>query len=143
MSYIYILVPLTAVIIAQLSKFLVPKNKLKFNLKNLVAYSGMPSSHAAVTISLATIIALREGFGSADFAVAALLAFISIRDAVGIRQYIGKQGKIINDIVGDLEDEKYLDENFPQMIEKVGHTPKQLLVGALIGLAVALIFYYC
>jgi len=139
MEYIYIITPCIAVFIAQISKFFVKKNRLKFSFKNLIAYSGMPSSHAAVTISLATIIGLRIGFNSAPFAVAALVAFLSLRDAAGIRQYIGRQGKVINELVEDLDDGDYLDERYPQLIERVGHTPKQLLIGAVIGFIVALI----
>ncbi len=139
MLYIYIITPTIAVLIAQISKFFVKKNRLKFNLKNLIAYSGMPSSHAAVTISLATIIGLRLGFDSASFAIASLVAFLSLRDAAGIRQYIGRQGKVINELVEDLDDGDYLDDRYPQLIERVGHTPKQLLVGAVIGFVVALL----
>lgn len=139
MSYIYLIVPLIAVIIAQVSKFFVRKNKLEFSFKNLIAYSGMPSSHAAVTVSLATIIGLRLGIESAPFAIAALFAFLSIRDAVGIRQYIGRQGKVINELVEDLGDDAYIDDTYPLLKEKVGHTPKQLIVGSIIGFLVAII----
>jgi acid phosphatase family membrane protein YuiD len=130
------------VAIAQISKFFIKKNKLAWSFKNLVAYSGMPSSHAAVTISLSTIIGLRLGFDSAAFAIAALVTLLSLRDAVGIRQYIGKQGKVINELVEDLGDDAYIDDSYPLLKERVGHTPKQLLAGSIIGLAVACILHY-
>lgn len=139
MSLLYLIVPLIAVLIAQISKFLISTNHLKLTLKNLLAYSGMPSSHAAVTISLATIIGLREGFDSALFAIAILVAFLALRDAMGIRQYIGKQGQIINELVDDLNEDRFLDDRYPQLIEKVGHTPAQIIVGTIIGLLVAII----
>jgi acid phosphatase family membrane protein YuiD len=142
MSFIYIIVPLIAVFIAQISKFFIPQNRLKPTLKNLLAYSGMPSSHAAVTVSLVTIIGLKLGINSPIFAISALMSFLALRDALGIRQYIGRQGKIINELVEDLNEDKYLDDRYPQLIEKVGHTPKQILVGSSIGLLVAIIFYY-
>ncbi len=142
MSYIYLIVPFFAVIIAQVSKFFVPKNKLKITLRNLVAYSGMPSSHAAVTVSLATIIGLRLGIDSAPFAVAVLVALLSLRDAAGIRQYIGRQGKVLNELVEDLGDDAYIDDSYPLLKERVGHTPKQLIVGSLIGFIVALVIHY-
>ncbi len=139
MSYIYLIVPLIAVLVSQLSKFFIKKNRLKFSWRNLVAYSGMPSSHAAVTISLATIIGLRLGIASPIFAVATLLAFLSIRDALGIRRYIGKQGEVLNELVEDLNDDKYLDDRYPHLREKVGHTPAQIIVGTIIGIVVGVI----
>jgi len=142
MTYIFILTPLISVIIAQISKFFIKKNRLEWSWKNLVAYSGMPSSHAAVTISLATIIGLKLGFDSVAFAIALLFAFITIRDAVGIRQYIGSQGKIINKLIKDLNEEDHLDERFPILRERVGHTPRQLIAGAIIGIVVALIINF-
>ena len=141
MDFIYILSPLTAVIIAQISKFFIKKNRLSFSWKNLFAYSGMPSSHAAVTVSLAAIIGLEQGVESAIFAISALVAFLSLRDAMGIRQYIGKQGKIINELVDDLNEDRYLDDRYPQLIEKVGHSPAQIIAGSLLGLAVALVYF--
>jgi acid phosphatase family membrane protein YuiD len=142
MSYIYLIVPIVAVSVAQLSKFFIPQNKLAWKLRSLVAYSGMPSSHAAITISLSTIIALRLGFDSAQFAIAALFTLLSLRDAVGIRQYIGRQGKVLNELVGDLGDDSYIDDSYPILKERVGHTPKQLLVGAAIGFIIALLGHY-
>lgn len=141
MSYIYIIAPLVAVFIAQMSKFFIPRNHLKPSIKNLLAYSGMPSSHAAVTISLMTIIGLMQGIDSALFALAALMTFLALRDAMGIRQYIGKQGKVINELVEDLNEDRYLDDRYPQLIEKVGHTPMQIIAGALIGFFVAIVCY--
>lgn len=136
MSFAYILVPLAATLIAQISKFFIKKNRLKFSWRNLIAYSGMPSSHAAVTVSLATIIGLKMGFDSAGFAIAGLLCFLTLRDAMGIRQYIGKQGKVLNEMIEDLNEDRYLDDRYPQLLEKVGHTPAQILVGSVIGLIV-------
>lgn len=142
MSVLYLLVPLIAVGIAQISKFFIKKNHLQFSLKNLLAYSGMPSSHAALTISLTTIIGLGQGILSPLFAVTLLLTIITLRDAMGIRQYIGKQGKVLNELVEDLNEDRYLDDQYPHLIEKVGHTPKQIMVGSVIGFMVALLGYY-
>lgn len=142
MTYIYLIVPILAVLVAQISKFFIPENHLRFSFKNLLAYSGMPSSHAAITMSLATIIYLTEGFTSPLFAVAVLVAFIALRDAIGIRQYIGKQGKVLNELVEDLGEDEYIDDAYPRLIEKVGHTPMQILTGALVGILVAIICFY-
>ena len=141
MSFIYLIVPVVAVLIAQGSKFFISKNRLRFSLKNLIAYSGMPSGHAALTVSLAMIIGLRWGFGTPVFALAFFFTFLTLRDAMGIRQYIGRQGKVLNELVEDLNDDAYLDDTYPHMLEKVGHTPKQLLAGAIIGFVIACLGY--
>lgn len=139
MPYIFIIVPFVSFLIAQVSKFFIKSNRLPFSWKNLLAYSGMPSGHAAVTASLALIIALREGLASPLFAIMALLAAVIIRDAVGIRTYIGRQGKVINTLVKDLEEDEYLERDYPKVKERVGHTIKQIVVGGLIGCLIALI----
>ncbi len=141
MPFIYLVVPAIAVLIAQLTKIFIPRNRLRFSLRNLIAYSGMPSSHAALTLSLATIIGLRHGFDSPVFALAIFVAFLALRDAVGIRQYIGKQGKVLNELVDELNNDEFLDDTYPRMREKVGHTPAQLLAGSAIGAIVACIAY--
>jgi acid phosphatase family membrane protein YuiD len=135
----YLIIPLVAAIIAQLAKFLVKSNDTKISWRSLMAYSGMPSSHAAVTVSLSTVIALGEGFNSATFALAAIFTVIVIRDAVGLRRQVGRQGAIINELAKELNQERLLHEKFPQLLEKVGHTPAQLAVGSLLGLIIGII----
>ena len=120
---------------------LIKGNKTRFSWRNLTVYSGMPSGHSALTVSLATIVFLFEGFSSA-FAVSMILAILTIRDAVGLRRQIGKQGEIINDLVADLDEDDLLDAKYPQLAERIGHTRKQVLAGAIIGFLVSLIGYY-
>jgi acid phosphatase family membrane protein YuiD len=140
--YQILLLPLIAgVVIAQSLKFLIASNHQQFNLKNYLAYSGMPSGHSAMVISLATIIGLKEGFDSAIFAFSVVFAVIIIRDALGIRRYLGQHGRILNILVKDLKDDSVLDENYPHLLEKIGHTPAQVLVGAIIGFLTSLIGY--
>jgi acid phosphatase family membrane protein YuiD len=94
-----------------------------------------------MVISLATIIGLKEGFDSAIFAFSVVFAVIIIRDALGIRRYLGQHGRILNILVKDLKDDSVLDENYPHLLEKIGHTPAQVLVGAIIGFLTSLIGY--
>ena len=139
MSLILIL-PLLSVLIAQISKFFISSNKLKLNWKSFIAYSGMPSGHSALVISLVTIVGLELGIDSPIFAVSLILAFITIRDALGIRKYLGQHGKTLNILVKDLKGD--LDEDYPRLLEKIGHTPAQVLVGSIIGFLVSLLGYY-
>ena len=137
-----IILPLSAAFIAQVAKFFIQTNKMQLSFKNLVAYSGMPSSHVAMVVSLATAIGLQEGWDSPLFGLAFIFAFLIIRDAIGLRQYLGRHGKILNTLVKDLREDELLDEKYPHLIEKIGHTPAQALVGGIIGILVSLIGYY-
>lgn len=137
--YHILLLPLIAGIIAQSIKFFIKTDNGKFDIKNLFAYSGMPSGHGAIVVSLATIIGLEEGLTSPAFALSFILALIVIRDALGIRSYLGQHGKILNILVKDLSNDKVLDEQYPHLIEKIGHTPAQVIVGGLLGFLISLI----
>lgn len=142
MPYLFLLLPLISILIAQSAKFFVKSNHRKLNLKGLMSYSGMPSGHSALVISLLTIVGLIEGINSSDFAISAALSIIVIRDALGLRIYLGQHGKILNLLVKDLKDDKYLDDEYPHLLEKIGHTPAQVLVGSLIGFLVSFLGFY-
>ena len=98
---------------------------------------GMPSSHSATVTALCTSVAIKEGFGSPLFAISALLCIIVMNDAVGVRQETGKQSKALNLILKEMSDspEKF-NEHFRELI---GHTPLQVVCGALTGFAVAML----
>ena len=128
---LYLLLPLAAALIAQCSKFFIKSNNTKFSFKNIVAYSGMPSGHAAMTVSL-----------TAMFGLTFVIMVLTIRDAVGLRRYLGQQGAVINDLVQDLDEDKLLDDKYPHLREKIGHSSAQIAVGALIGFLVSLIGFY-
>lgn len=142
MSYQILIFPLISAAIAQIIKLLIKSNKQKFKFKNLFAYAGMPSGHAAIVVSLATIIGLTQGWHSPFFAISFILAFIVTRDALGLRRYLGRHGRVLNILVKDLKDDQVLDEKYPHLLERIGHTPAQVLVGALIGFTVSLAGYW-
>ena len=115
--------------------------KKKFNLLDaLFGTGGMPSSHSAAVMALCTSIAIRFGFGSPLFAIAGLLCIIVMNDATGVRRETGKQSKALNLILKDLftdsPDKEKLDENFRELI---GHTPLQVVCGAITGIVVAVV----
>lgn len=141
MSYEILLLPIVAGFFAQFTKYFIRSNNQKLKISNMMAYSGMPSSHSAIVSSLSVIIGLREGFNSALFAIAFVVAVITIRDALGIRQYLGQHGRVLNILVKDLDEDKLLDEDYPHLLEKIGHTPAQVIVGCFIGIAVSAISF--
>ncbi len=107
----------------------------KWNLKRFMGAGGMPSSHSAVVVSLATLIAKYIGIDSPVFALSALFAFITMYDAAGVRRAVGEQAHILNKVVKEYKEmtpSEYLQE-------KTGHTPVQVAAGALIGLVTSLI----
>ena len=126
---------------AQLLKLFINSNNLKFNWRSLTSYSGMPSSHAAFVVALTTIIGLTQSITSPLFAVCLIFSLLIIRDALGIRRYLGQHGEIINILVKDLKEDKMLDEVYPKLLEKIGHTPAQIIAGSLIGFFISLASY--
>jgi uncharacterized protein len=130
-----LLTVLVATLVAQLLKVVIFYYKeKKYYWKNLVVTGGMPSSHVAMVISLATIIYLYEGL-STLFVVSLTLALIIIRDAVGIRRAVGEDGILINKIAKKLKIKQEL-----HLV--LGHKPLEVFMGALIGFIIAIIFYF-
>jgi acid phosphatase family membrane protein YuiD len=111
----------------------------KFTLKALFfGTGGMPSSHTATVAALATACAIGEGFNSAIFAIAVVLAIIVMIDATGVRRETGKQSRALNIIIEELfksNDIKALDTHFKELI---GHTPLQVVFGFITGVAAAI-----
>lgn len=97
----------------------------------------MPSSHSAVVTSLSTMIGKECGIDSAIFAISLIFAFVVMYDAAGVRRAAGKQAKILNKIV---ETPGLTGvEVSERLVEVLGHTPIQVLVGAMIGIVVGII----
>jgi len=136
-----ILFPILAGLISQLSKFFIKSNKYEFDLKHLMAYSGMPSTHSAIVASLAAIVGLEDGWNSSIFALSFVLAIIVVRDALGIRRYLGEHSHVINILIKELKDDDLILKKYPRLVEKIGHTPAQVITGSVLGLAVSFIGY--
>ena len=109
----------------------------KFNFKRIMGAGGMPSSHSAVVTSLATMVGKEYGAESPVFAVAVVLACVVMYDAAGIRRAAGKQAELLNKIIETPGLTSV--EVSERLVEVLGHTPIQVIVGALIGIAVGLI----
>jgi acid phosphatase family membrane protein YuiD len=96
----------------------------------------MPSSHSATVTALAVAIGFQDGFSCSLFATAAIFASVVMYDASGIRLHAGKQAEVLNQIVCELPSEHPLSETRP-LRELLGHTPTQVVAGALLGCAIA------
>lgn len=107
----------------------------KFDIMRLFGDGGMPSSHSAMVSSVATICGLIYGFGSAEFAISATLAFIVCHDAKGVRRETGRQAVVINEVLEvlrSLSKEKKISD--VKLKEWVGHSPSQIAAGICIGI---------
>lgn len=137
----YLLSPGSAWVVSQIAKITIHsvKNR-KLVLDRLFGDGGMPSSHSSVVCALATTCLLCFGFTSIEFAITSVLALLTMHDASGIRQESGKQAQAINNLRERLQ--HLMKESPDERLEEfLGHTRFQVLMGALTGVAVALIVH--
>ncbi len=106
--------------------------KRKLELPLLTSAGGMPSSHAAMVCGLATAIAIQEGTKSPLFVMAVALVLVVTYDAVGIRRAASIQARILNQMIDELFSGHPLSET--RLRELLGHTPIQVIVGAVLGI---------
>ena len=126
-------------VVAQLLKTLIHMwfNR-KFVAERLIGSGGMPSSHSATVCALSTAALISYGIGSFEFAISFIFAVIVMHDAMGVRRETGIQAKVLNELI---EVFAAMDSDMsPQdkLKEFVGHTPLQVLIGALLGITIAI-----
>lgn len=109
----------------------------RINFRRFVGAGGMPSSHSAFVTSLATSIGQQEGWGASITALAWVFALIVMYDAAGVRRAAGRQAEILNRIVDDLYHQGRVRED--RLKELLGHTPVEVVAGALLGVMVGLV----
>lgn len=114
----------------------------QFVMERLVGSGGMPSSHSSTVTALATATYMEFGASSFEFAIAVLFAIVVMHDARGVRRETGIQAKLLNDIVKIFEDMGRKEISTQDKLKEfVGHTPLQVLIGAILGMLIAVICY--
>jgi acid phosphatase family membrane protein YuiD len=109
----------------------------KWDIRRFIGAGGMPSTHSALSMCVAVTIGFREGWDSPLFALAIIISFIVMADAAGVRRETGEQAKVLNKIILEFfEERKIRDERLKELI---GHTPFEVIVGALIGIVMAML----
>jgi acid phosphatase family membrane protein YuiD len=108
----------------------------RWNFRRFVETGGMPSSHSAAVSALTTAVGLKEGFGSTLFGVTLYFSLIVMYDAAGLRQAAGRQAVILNRLMNEHFVEAEADRH--RLMELLGHTPLEVLVGATLGVLSAL-----
>ena len=132
-------------------------------LERMVGSGGMPSSHSSLVTSLTVGMARVVGFSTPIFALTLALAAIVMYDAMGVRRAAGEHAKTINKMIVSYKDfwdllankklldfddntdpdepeKKNSDETEKSLKEFIGHTPLEVLAGALLGILVAVIY---
>ena len=113
----------------------------KFVPERLIGSGGMPSCHSAAVCALVTSLVINEGVGSYLVAIAGLLAIVVMYDATGVRRETGNQAKVLNEFIDLFKKNGSEISNDDRLKEFVGHSPLQVLCGAILGIAFA--FLYC
>lgn len=111
----------------------------QFVAERMVGSGGMPSSHSATVCALATATGMECGAGSPEFAITIMLAIIVMYDAMGVRRETGKQGRVLNEMLEIFTNMGKEISPEKRLKEFVGHTPLQVLMGAILGIAIAVI----
>ena len=137
----------SAWVISQILKFLLGIIvERKASLERLIGGGGMPSGHSATVVTLAILVGYYYGYSSAIFAVAAIVAIIVMYDATGVRRETGKQAVLIKEFgqfFNDLAEyfgAKERELRTEKLKVLVGHTPLQVLCGAIVGIIVSVVY---
>lgn len=108
-----------------------------FNFKWFLESGGMPSAHSATVVCLTTSVGLNRGFSSDLFVITLFYTLIIAFDAAGFRRAVGRQAMALNQIVDVLTHTGKVDP--ARFRELMGHTPKEVFVGALLGITIAVL----
>lgn len=140
----YLYVPFTAWAVSQFIKFFLALIRGEGNIRYLYASGGMPSVHSATVCSLTTWALIEGGPSSALFGITAVFAGIVMYDSFGVRRSAGEHAKAINRLVSDLSLNGGLKNtsDYREMREMLGHKPLEVLVGAVLGIIIAVCFGY-
>ena len=101
---------------------------------------GMPSSHSALVSAMAASIAFTEGIESNLFVVTVMFALVIIRDALGVRRSSGLQARVLNWLGRNISEKLKIE--FHPVKEVHGHSPLEVVVGALLGIIIAAAFHF-
>ncbi len=136
-EYKYLIVPISTLIICQLLKFIIESIKEKRVVVERLfnGSGGIPSSHTALSTSLAVMFIMHEGVTSPYAAIMIVVTMIVAYDGMNVRMETGRHAKMLNDYV-----KKNNIENYGVLKEELGHRPKEVLVGIILGIIMPLLY---
>jgi len=135
-----LMMALASLAIAQTVKLIYYYFKDKeLNLFHFIEAGGMPSAHSAMVSALTVSVGLTLGWASPIFAVSLIFSMVVMYDAMGVRRAASKQAYILNKLVDDIYGDN--KENIEKLGEIMGHSPVEVIVGSVLGIAVSIILY--
>ena len=135
----YLMTIITSWVFAQGAKYLIiaVKNRNFSGFRQLYLSGNMPSAHSATVVSMATVIGLINGFDSALFGLALMVAGVVMYDAIMVRRSVGEQGLAIQELIKAAKNNERVA--IPRAAK--GHTPLEVLVGALLGMFIGVVVF--
>lgn len=136
----YLLTIALSWVVAQGAKYIIVaiKNHNFDHLRQLYLSGNMPSAHSATVMSMATIIGLKNGFDSAIFGVAIMVAMVVMYDAVMVRRSVGEQGLALQELIRAAKNNERVV--IPRAAK--GHTPLEVVVGGILGVMIGLVVFF-
>lgn len=143
MTFPLFLVPIFAGLVAQGLKRVFNARlyaEIKIEGRAIPRYGGMPSAHTAFAFSLATVIALVDGFFSTSFAIAASLVIFILDDALRMRIFLSRHGVALHKLITALPQEQQRD--YPYLETRMGHKASEVTAGAFLGVGLTLLVMF-
>lgn len=133
----YLIVIVVGWLTAHLVKHLIAlsKGRQLDLVRQLFISGGMPSSHAATSVAVWMVILLKDGMDSGLFGLATLVTLIFCYDAVKVRRSSGEQGEALRALIKESKSKIALPRSAR------GHTPLEVLVGAILGALIGLVVF--
>ncbi len=129
-------IALASGLVAQIAKVLIELIRHQRWRPMLVfASGGMPSSHTATVTTLTLLVSAREGVASPLFSVVLVFSLYVIFEATGLRQEVGKQAALLNELVENVRTTRQFE--YRRLRELVGHTWHEVGGGICSG-----VFFY-
>ena len=136
----FLLIGLSSWFWAQLIKTIIHAIVTKsIDFTRLIGDGGMPSGHSATVCAVATSAGIIYGPDSFPFAISVIVAIIVMHDAMGVRLETGKQAKLLNEFIDLFAKLEQPLSDQEKLKELVGHTPLQVCMGALLGIATGIL----
>ena len=141
----YIIAGLAGWIVSQLGKYVVASIRAgkPASYRQLYLSGHMPSAHSATVIAVLVVIGLKDGIGSGLFGLALVFASVVLYDAMMVRRSSGEQGIALTGVIKELEaNGTFKKKEVPLPRVALGHTPLEVAVGSLLGLAVGVAIFF-
>lgn len=126
---------------AQLLKpFLYLLTDRQFDWRRAFDTGGMPSSHTSLVTTLTIVIGAEEGVTSSMFAVALVFSVYFVFEATGLRQEVGQQAKVLNDMIEEFVEQHAMKVDEKRLRVLAGHTWPEVIGGILVGILVFFVY---